>query len=96
MTLAVFFFENRDAIFSYHEDFIKSYAPENIDNTIQIQCEVRKASEIFWQNNTVGNLIIKCDFESAEYDIFWGLAQNYPEIFDKTVKMIGETHLGFD
>lgn len=34
--------------------------------------------------------------EGAEYEIFKDLASNYPAIFNKIYKIVGETHLGFD
>ena len=63
-------------------------------------CELKKSSTIFKdiieKNNIKDNIILKIDVEGAEYDIINDLVDNYSEFFNKVVKIVGETHLGFD
>ena len=91
--------EHRDGCNTMNPDFIKSYMPKEEGKGIPVKCEVKKSSEILKRivkTNDVENIILKIDVEGAEYDIFDDLVENYPELFDKTVKIIGDTHLGFD
>lgn len=91
--------DGRDYAVSTDKDVIIKTAKQP-DKITEMTGYIKQASKILKQiiedNNIQENIIIKCDVEGAEYDIFNDLAQNYPEIFDKTVKIVGETHLGFD
>lgn len=89
----------RDGISSMNSEFLENYAPEERDHGILKEYSVYSASVILKNiidENSLDKIIIKIDVEGAEYEIFEDLALNYPEIFDKIYKIIGDTHLGFE
>ena len=92
------YFENRDGISSMIEGFLQNYAPEEKGREILTQCEIRSASQslkaLLESSDTP--IIMKIDVEGAEYEIFEDIATHYPEIFERVVKIIGDTHLGFE
>ena len=91
--------DHRDGCNTINQDFIQNYMPEEIGKGVPVKCEIKRASEVLKQlivENNIENIILKIDVEGAEYDIFDDLVENYPEIFNKVQKIVGETHLGFD
>lgn len=91
--------ENRDGCNTIKSEFIESYMPEEKGNGITQKCTLKKASSALKkivEENNVSKIILKIDVEGAEYDIFDDLIVNYPDLFEKVEKIIGETHLGFD
>ncbi|MDY2823020.1 MAG: FkbM family methyltransferase [Helicobacter sp.] len=93
------YFEHRDGISSMNKDFVRNYAPEEESKEIITRCEIRSASETLKRlvdDYKLTNIIVKIDVEGAEYEIFEDLAMHYPEFFQKVVKIVGDTHLGFD
>jgi FkbM family methyltransferase len=88
---------HRDGISSLSEDFLKKFAPEEEGKIQKTSCAVKLAStELRRLLDNSENIIIKVDVEGSEYDIFRNLARDYREIFEKTLLIIGETHLGFN
>ena len=94
----IYYSDGRDyAISMCKEAILKTN--NNIENIKEQKAKIKKTSNVLKQiieENSIENIILKIDVEGAEYDIFDDLVENYPEIFDKIVKIVGETHLGFD
>ena len=90
---------NRDGCNTINKDFLMSFMPEEEGKGIPQIATIKKASTVLKQiinENDINNIILKIDVEGSEYDIIDDLNANYPEIFEKIIKVIGETHLGFE
>jgi len=93
--VSAYYFDNRDAISSFSEEFLQSYASTDKNYAHKVEVPIRKASDItkeFLKKSE--KVIIKIDVEGAEYDIFGDIAKNNAEFLDKVEIIIGEAHMG--
>jgi len=89
----------RDGITTVNKNFLVRFAPEMIEQIIEVENLIKKAStilkEIVKKNNVI-HIVLKIDVEGAEYDIFEDIINEYPELLDKVDVIIGEAHSGLD
>ena len=80
-TQLVYFLPHRDGISSANYDFIKNYAPEELNNITETNVILKKASDIFAnliEKNPSTHKILKLDAEGAEYEVL-------PDLFSKNL-----------
>lgn len=97
--LKSYYLPHRDGICTTSLEFLKGYAPAELERVVEMECYIKKASttlkEII-EKNSIKNIIVKIDVEGAEYDIINDLIKEYPDFFNKVSLIIGEAHLGLD
>lgn len=94
-TITARYLPHRNGISSMKNFFLENYASEELERGKIVNCEIKKASDVFReyiQSNDISNIVLKIDVEGAEYDILGDLAKNYPEIFSKVKLILGEAH----
>jgi FkbM family methyltransferase len=98
--LKCYYLPHRDGICTTSLEFLKDYAPEELDQVIEKEITIKKTSTVLQRlvedlPANVG-IILKIDVEGAEYDILQDLMEDYPELLARVELIIGEAHLGMD
>ena len=98
--LKCFYLPDRDGICTTSSDFLKSYAPEEINRVVEKEITIKKTSStikaLIQDLAPDTRIVLKIDVEGAEYDILEDLVENYPAFFDQVTLIIGEAHLGLE
>jgi FkbM family methyltransferase len=98
--LKCYYLPHRDGICTTSFEFLKDYAPEEVDQVIEKEITIKKTSTVLQRlvedlPANVG-IILKIDVEGAEYDILQDLIKDYPELLKRVEIIIGEAHLGLE
>lgn len=91
---SVYFLPHRDGISSTNYDFIKNYAPEELNNLIEEEIELRKSSDVLKgliSTDPYTHKILKLDAEGAEYQVIPDLYRN--NVLSKFNIIIGDMHI---
>lgn len=93
-TQDVYFLPHRDGISSVNYDFIKNYAPEELDKLTVTKVQLRKSSEVIsdlLNKDSSEQKILKLDAEGAEYSVL-------PDLYSKDLLknfniIVGDMHV---
>ena len=98
--LDCYYLPHRDGICTTSYDFLKDYAPEELDKVVKKPINIRKTSSelrsILEATSSTQRIVLKIDVEGAEYDILDDLIAEYPGFLDRVDVIIGEAHMGMD
>ncbi len=98
--ITCYYLPHRDGICTTSYEFLKNYAPEELDRVIQKDILIRKASNVMQELlkaiDPLSRIALKIDVEGAEYDILENLSNEYPEFLERVDLIIGEAHFGME
>ncbi len=98
--LDCYYLPHRDGICTTSYDFLKDYAPEELDKVVKKEIHIQKVSSVMQRIlNTMEprqRIVLKIDVEGAEYDILADLTTALPAFLERVDVLIGEAHMGME
>ena len=98
--LECYYLPHRDGICTTSYDFLKEYAPEELDKVVKKAISIRKVSSVMQgildTMDPGQRIVLKIDVEGAEYDILADLTTAFPAFLERVDVIIGEAHMGME
>lgn len=95
-----YYLPHRDGICTTSFEFLKGYAPEELDRVVEKELTIRKTStvlkDLILRIPAEQKIILKIDVEGAEYDILKDVIQDFPDFLERVELIIGEAHMGLE
>jgi FkbM family methyltransferase len=98
--LDCYYLPHRDGICTTSYDFLKDYAPEELDKVVKKEIHIQKVSSVMQRildtMDPMQRIVLKIDVEGAEYDILADLTTALPAFLERVDVLIGEAHMGME
>ncbi len=95
-----YYLPHRDGICTTSFEFLKGYAPEELDRVVEKELTIKKTStvlrDLLGRMPLAQKIVWKIDVEGAEYDILNDVIQDFPEFMERVDLIIGEAHMGLE